>query len=65
MALVVQMSRALALRLSKGASAQGWQTVAVNSLALLGGVLLVMAGVMLWLSAQPAISGGIRPMFLR
>lgn len=65
MALVVQLSRALAQRLSKGSSAQGWQTVAVNSLALLGGILLVMAGVMLWLSAQPAMSGGIRPMLLR
>lgn len=64
MALVVQLSRALALRMSKGGSALRWQTIAVNGLALLGGGLLVMAGVMLWLSAVPAMSGGIRPMFL-
>lgn len=48
--LVVQMSHARALRLSKGSSAQGWLTVAVNSLALMEGrllVMLVMAGGML------------------
>ncbi|NJD00708.1 hypothetical protein [Candidatus Erwinia dacicola] len=55
MALVVQMSHARALRLSKGSSAQGWLTVAVNSLALMEGGLLVML----------VMSGGIRPMFLR
>lgn len=60
MALLVQTSRALAGRLSRHRAAAGWQKVAVQSLALAGGVLLIMAGIMLWQSAAPAISGGIR-----
>ncbi|ADP09745.1 ABC-type uncharacterized transport system, permease component [Erwinia sp. Ejp617] len=62
MALLVHLCRRLALRLRRG-HAPGWQVIALNGLALLGGLMLVAAGVMLWLSAQPAISGGIRPMF--
>ncbi|WP_017803167.1 nickel/cobalt transporter [Winslowiella toletana] len=60
MALLVQTSRALASRLSRAATPSGWQKVALQSVGLLGGVLLIIAGVMLWQSAQPAISGGIR-----
>ncbi|MCU5773951.1 nickel/cobalt transporter [Erwiniaceae bacterium BAC15a-03b] len=60
MALLVQTSRALASRLSRTTTPSGWQKVAVQSIGLLGGVLLIIAGVMLWQSAQPAISGGIR-----
>lgn len=65
MALLVQVSRALAVKLSRNAPAASWQKIGWSSLSLAGGVLLVMAGVMLWLSAQPAMSGGIRPLFLR
>ena len=65
MALLVQLSRALALKLSKGTSPAGWQKVGWSGLSLTGGVLLVAVGLMLWFSAQPAMSGGIRPMFLR
>ncbi len=64
MALLVQVSRALALKLSRGASPAGWQKVGWSGLSLVGGVLLVAVGIMLWLSATPAMSGGIRPMFL-
>lgn len=60
MALLVQSSRALASRLSRHSAGAGWQKVAVQSLGLAGGVVLIVAGIMLWQSAQPAISGGIR-----
>lgn len=63
MALLVQVSRVLALRLSRNRPAAAWHQVALSCLALSGGILLVAIGVMLWLSAQPAISGGIRPLF--
>ncbi|ROR05707.1 nickel/cobalt transporter [Erwinia sp. JUb26] len=65
MALLVQISRVLALRLSRDRPAAGWQKVALNCLALSGGILLLAAGIVLWLSAQPDISGGIRPLFAR
>lgn len=65
MALVVQLSRALAQRLSRNKSPSAWQAVALHCLALTGGILLVGAGALLWVSAQPAMSGGIRPMFLQ
>ncbi|MGB9098184.1 nickel/cobalt transporter [Erwinia sp.] len=64
MALLVQVSRALALKLSRGASPAGWQKVGWSGLSLVGGALLVAVGIMLWLSATPTMSGGIRPMFL-
>lgn len=64
MALLVQISRALALKLSQRAAPAGWQKVGWSGLSLAGGMMLVAAGVVLWLSAQPAISGGIRPLFL-
>lgn len=64
MALLVQVSRVLALKLSRGRAPAGWQKVGWSGLSLAGGVMLIATGVMLWLSAQPAMSGGIRPMFL-
>lgn len=64
MALLVQLSRALALKLSRGGSPAGWRKVGWSGLSLVGGMLLVAAGMMLWLSAQPEMSGGIRPMFI-
>lgn len=63
MALLVQVSRVLALRLSRNRPAAAWHQVALSCLALSGGILLVAIGAMLWFSAQPDISGGIRPLF--
>lgn len=60
MALLVQSSRALALKLNRHAAPAPWQRVALHSLALAGGLLLIIGGIVLWLSAQPAISGGLR-----
>ncbi|MFD1801892.1 nickel/cobalt transporter [Mixta tenebrionis] len=60
MALLVQSSRALALRLNRRAAPALWQRVALHSLALAGGTLLMVGGVILWLSAQPVVSGGLR-----
>lgn len=60
MALLVQSSRALALRLNRRAAPAPWQRVALHSLALAGGLLLIIGGIVLWLSAQPAVSGGLR-----
>ena len=65
MALLVQISRVLALRMSRNRPSAGWQPVALNSLALLGGILLLAIGIMLWVSAQPDIAGGINPLFSR
>ncbi|WP_158780525.1 nickel/cobalt transporter [Pantoea sp. BAV 3049] len=65
MALLVQVSRVLAIKLSRNASPAGWQKVGWSCLSLTGGVLLIAAGMMLWLSARPEMVGGIRPMFLR
>lgn len=64
MALLVHISRSLALKLSRGSS-QGWQKMGLACLSLTGGLLLVVMGIVLWLTAQPALSGGIRPLFMR
>ncbi|RRZ90955.1 nickel/cobalt transporter [Erwinia sp. 198] len=63
MAVLVQVSRALALKLSRRENAQGDGAFIRATLSLAGGLLLLATGVMLWLSAQPALSGGIRPLF--
>ncbi|MGD8105161.1 nickel/cobalt transporter [Pantoea sp. FN0302] len=60
MALLVHSSRTLAIRLNRRTAPAPWQRVALQSLALAGGLLLMTGGVVLWLSAQPAISGGLR-----
>lgn len=60
MALLVQSARALAIRLNRRATPARWQRVALHSLALAGGLLLIAGGIILWLSAQPAVSGGLR-----
>ncbi|RWR02974.1 nickel transporter [[Pantoea] beijingensis] len=62
MAMLVQSFRALAIRLSqRGQAPWLWQRVALQSLALLGGVLLVLAGSLLWFGTRLALSNGIRP----
>lgn len=60
MALLVHSSRALAMRLNQRSAPAPWRRVALHSLALAGGLLLIAGGIILWLSAQPAISGGLR-----
>ncbi|MFU9135802.1 nickel/cobalt transporter [Erwinia tasmaniensis] len=64
MALLVQTSRALAVKLSRKGAPAGWKRAGRPVLSLAGGMLLVLMGGVLWLSAQPVMSGGIRPMFL-
>ncbi|PIJ52361.1 nickel transporter [Erwinia sp. OLTSP20] len=61
LALLVQSSRTLAMTLSKKTRAP--QPMLVACLSLLGGMLLVVAASVLWLSAQPMASNGIRPVF--
>ncbi|WP_261639945.1 nickel/cobalt transporter [Erwinia mallotivora] len=64
MALLVQVSRALAVKLSRNMPQARWQKVGWSCLSLAGGMVLMGVGVLLWLTAQPAISGGIRPVLL-
>lgn len=57
LALLVHGCRNLAIRLSKNSSPILWQQIGWSSFALAGGVILVVAAVVMWLSAQPAIRG--------
>lgn len=59
--LLVQRSRALALRLSLRESHAAWLRKVTPLLMLSGGLALIIAGLLLWQSAQPAFGGGIRP----
>lgn len=61
LALFVHYGRRLAERISVSRASANWQAVAWGSLALLGGLLLLFAGVLLYASAQPEFSGGVRP----
>lgn len=63
MALLVQASRSLAVKLSRNIPTARWQKVGWSCLSLSGGIVLMALGTMLWLTAQPAMSGGIRPLF--
>lgn len=65
MALLVQVSRGVALKLSHGKTPVSGQRMGWACLSLAGGIALVLLGIMLWMSAQPAMSGGIRPLFMR
>lgn len=65
MALLVQLSRGVALRLSQRKTAANESGIGWAALSLAGGIALFTVGVMLWFSAQPALSGGIRPLFVR
>lgn len=60
LALLVHCFRALALRLGKGKAPALWRQVSGASLALAGGMVLVVAAWLMWLSAQP-VAQGIRP----
>ncbi len=59
--LLVQRSRALALRLGRASDTNRLAKLLMPVFALLGSVLLIVAGVALWQSASPGIGGGIRP----
>ncbi|KAA8995717.1 nickel/cobalt transporter [Affinibrenneria salicis] len=61
LAVLVFYSRRLAVRLSRRRAPALWQQVAGASLALAGGLFLLCVGIVLYLSAQPVIGGGIRP----
>lgn len=63
MAFLVQVSRSLALTLSQNTPIARWQKMGWLCLSLSGGLVLMATGEMLWLTAQPAMSGGIRPLF--
>jgi len=60
LALLVHGCRNVAIRLSKNRPPLLWQQVGWSSLALAGGVILVVAAVVMWLSAQPVMRG-LRP----
>ncbi|WP_137765243.1 nickel/cobalt transporter [Nissabacter sp. SGAir0207] len=63
LALFVHSFRALALRSQRGRPAPAWWRIARPTLALAGGLLLIAASILLWFTAQPALSGGLRPLF--
>ncbi len=60
LALLVHGCRDFAIRLSKNRPPLLWQQVGWSSLALAGGVILVVVAVVMWLSAQP-VTRGLRP----
>lgn len=60
MGLVVQHSRALAQRLANAGRVAKSVHLIMPLLALTGSLLLIITGIILWQSAQPVISGGLR-----
>lgn len=60
LALLVQGFRSLAVGLSKSRAPVLWQQVGWSSLALTGGVILMVAALVMWLSTQPMVRG-LRP----
>ncbi len=60
-ALLVFVGRRYAERLTRSHSPRAARDVAWATLSLAGGLLLTAAGVILYLSAQPAIMGALRP----
>jgi len=60
LALLVQSFRRLAVKISGHRAPELWHQVGWTTLALAGGVLLVSAAVVMWLSALPP-GGGLRP----
>ncbi|KNC07263.1 nickel transporter [Pantoea sp. RIT-PI-b] len=59
--LLVQRSRILAMKLGRASGTHASARLLLPVLALLGSVLLMIAGVALWQSASPGSGGGIRP----
>ncbi len=60
LALLVHCARRLAVYLSRNRAPAAWGSIACSTLALSGGIILLFAGVLLYLSSQPAVMGGIR-----
>jgi len=59
--LLVFYSRAMAVKLSAKRTPAAWQTVAWSALALAGGLILLLAGVLLYTAGGAAPDGGIGP----
>lgn len=59
--LLVQRSRALALRLSQKRGGGAWLRMLTPLLMLAGSVMLIIAGLLLWQTTPSEISGGLRP----
>lgn len=59
--LLVFYSRAVAVKLSAKRTPAAWQTVAWSLLALAGGVILLLAGVLLYNASAASAGGGIGP----
>lgn len=60
LALLVHSFRTLAVKLSGNKTPVLWRQVGWTTLALAGGVILVVAGVVMWMSAVP-VGRGLRP----
>ncbi len=60
LALLVHSFRTFAVRLSRNKAPALWRQIGWATLALAGSVILILAAVVMWLSAQPAVRG-IRP----
>ncbi|MEC5321332.1 nickel/cobalt transporter [Brenneria populi subsp. brevivirga] len=61
LAVLVFYCRRLIERLGVNRASPVWRRVVFSLLALAGGFILVSSGILLYLSAQPAMMGGIRP----
>ncbi|MBE5213980.1 nickel/cobalt transporter [Pectobacterium sp. A535-S3-A17] len=61
LAVLVFYCRRVVERLGTNRASPVWQRATFSLLAFAGGLILVGSGVLLYLSAQPAMMGGIRP----
>lgn len=59
--LLVQQARSVAQRLAQPGAAPGMTRLLIPVLALTGSLILIVAGIALWQSAQLTLGGGIRP----
>lgn len=59
--LLVQQARSVAQRLAQPGAATGIMRLLLPTLALTGSLILIVAGIALWQSAQLSPGGGIRP----
>ena len=59
--LLVQQARSVAQRLAQPGAAPGITRLLMPVLALTGSLILIVAGIALWQSAQLTLGGGIRP----
>lgn len=60
LALLVHFFRTLAVRLSRNKAPVLWRQVGWSTLALAGGAVLIVAAVVMWVSAVP-VGRGLRP----